>query len=137
MFGLSSKSSYGLCAVIELARSYGEGPTQSRDISKRYRIPHHYLEQILGTLKRSNLVQSLRGARGGYVLTTPPGELTILDVLSALEGPLKIAPAGIESDELAPLWNQLESRIAEFLNKSIADLSNDVAAQSNVPDYII
>ena len=76
MFTLSAKAIYGVTAVVELAQHYRSGPIQIRDIASRHEIPQHYLEQILSTLKRSGLVRSYRGARGGYELTAPPDSIT-------------------------------------------------------------
>ena len=89
---LSSRSRYGLRAILELAVDYGKGPLQIRTIAEREDISNKYLEQLISLLKSSGLVRSVRGPRGGYELTRPPGEVRLDEVFTTLEGP----PVGIE-----------------------------------------
>jgi len=88
---LSSRGNYGLRAVYEMARHYGKGPIQIRQISTHQRIPMRYLEQLLLRLKKSGIVTSVRGPMGGYVLAVDPAELSVGEVLRALEGPFQLA----------------------------------------------
>jgi Rrf2 family cysteine metabolism transcriptional repressor len=85
---MTMRSHYGAHAVIELARCYGQGPVQCADIAARQQIPEAYLDQLLSSLRRVGLIRSLRGPHGGHELTRDPRELTLGDVVSALEGPL-------------------------------------------------
>jgi len=82
------RSDYGAHAVIELARRYGEGPVQCAEIAARQKIPEAYLDQLLGSLRRTGIVRSLRGPHGGHELARNPRELTLGDVVTALEGPV-------------------------------------------------
>lgn len=85
---LSTKGEYGLLALIDLALQ-GEGePVQAAEIAHRQQIPKQYLDQLLMILKRSGLVSSMRGRRGGYRLARPAGSITLLEAITALEGPL-------------------------------------------------
>jgi Rrf2 family protein len=84
---LSCKSEYALLALLELAAVYASGePLQIRQISAQQNIPDRYLEQLLATLRRGGLVRSQRGAKGGYLLARDPWKITLLEVLSCLEG---------------------------------------------------
>jgi Rrf2 family protein len=85
---LSMRSDYGVRAVIDLARRYGEGPVQSADIAARESIPEAYLEQLLTSLRKAGLVRSSRGPRGGHELARDPGAVAVGEIISALEGPL-------------------------------------------------
>ncbi|MCC6177346.1 MAG: Rrf2 family transcriptional regulator [Chloroflexi bacterium] len=85
---LSMRSDYGVRAVVELARRYGEGPVQSGEIAAREAIPEAYLEQLLTSLRKAGLVRSSRGPRGGHELAREPAAVSIGDVVAALEGPL-------------------------------------------------
>lgn len=85
---LSTKGKYGLEALVDLAVHASEGPVCLKSISYRQNLPENYLEQIFLTLRRNKLVESIRGAQGGYLLARPAEEITVLDVLTALEGPL-------------------------------------------------
>lgn len=85
---LSVRGDYGIRAVLELARHYGDGLVQSGDIAARQIIPEPYLHQLLLVLRKAGLVRSVRGPHGGHALSRPPEELTLAEVVEALEGPL-------------------------------------------------
>lgn len=85
---ISTKGKYGLEAMVDLAVHASEGPVSLRSISCRQNLPENYLEQIFLTLRRNKLVYSIRGAQGGYKLAKSTQDISVLDVLSALEGPL-------------------------------------------------
>jgi Rrf2 family protein len=85
---LTMRSDYGAHAVIELARRYGEGPVQCAEIAARQKIPESYLDQLLSSLRRVGIVRSQRGPHGGHELARDPRELTLGDVVTALEGPV-------------------------------------------------
>lgn len=82
------RSDYGAHAVIELARHYGEGPVQCAEIAARQKIPEAYLDQLLSSLRRTGIVRSVRGPHGGHELARDPRQLTLGDVVTALEGPV-------------------------------------------------
>lgn len=84
----TAKEDYGLRAVLDLAVHAGTGPTQTREIAARQRIPEQFLEQLLAALRRAEVVRSTRGAGGGYSLATTPDRITVGQVLRALSGPL-------------------------------------------------
>lgn len=88
---LSTKGKYGVRAVFEIARHDGEGPITIRAIAERQGISLSYLEQILYRLAKAGLVESVRGPGGGYLLGRKPKELTIGDVVRALEGPIALS----------------------------------------------
>jgi len=85
---LSSRSRYGLRAILDLALEYGGGPLQIKTIAKREDISSKYLEQLMTILKTAGLVRSLRGPRGGYLLAKPPNAIRLKEVFTVLEGPL-------------------------------------------------
>lgn len=121
---LTMKSDYGLRAMIDLAARYGKGPIPSAAIARRQLIPEHFLDQTLITLRRAGLVKSQRGPQGGHSLAKPPSQITMLDVLNALEG----APASLEcvpqpaSCMLAPgcgmrdIWAQIDAFAQNLLS---------------------
>jgi Rrf2 family protein len=71
--------------MLELAKNYGKGPVSMSQISKNQHIPIKYLEQLIIPLKKANLVMSVRGPKGGHMLSKPPGGINIWDVLTLLE----------------------------------------------------
>ena len=85
---LSTKGRYGLRALIDLAQYSGETPVSITSISDRQNISERYLEQLMSMLKKGGLVKSLRGAGGGYVLAREAADISVGDVLRALEGSL-------------------------------------------------
>ena len=86
MLKLSTKSSYGLRACLALCKA--DGKLSSSEIAESESIPQRYLEQILSTLRQGGLVESTRGAKGGYSLARPADEITVADLVSCLEGEL-------------------------------------------------
>src|SRR5262245_28322897 len=93
------RSDYGARAMIDLALRYGDGPVQSADIAVRQGIPEAYLEQLLTALRKAGLVRSTRGPHGGHELARAPAEMSLLEVVSALEGPL--GPDGPSTESAA------------------------------------
>lgn len=83
---LSTKSTYGLRAMVNIACGSQKGSTSIMDISKREGISVSYLEQLLNKLRREGLVKSIRGPKGGYVLSKDPARITVGDVVRTLEG---------------------------------------------------
>lgn len=122
MLTLSAKAVYGLTAVLELANNYNRGPLQIRDIANAHQIPQHYLEQLLVVLKKSGIVESYRGAQGGYALAKPPVHVKVIDVLRSLDGKLEIVPEARRDGPLLFFWNALEKSIQLLLDKTVEEL---------------
>lgn len=134
---ISTRGRYGLRALIEIARNYGNGPINIRDISKSQKISMSYLEQILHRLKKAGLIRSIRGAKGGYVLARDSEKITVKDVVKVLDGPIGVAycdfPNLREKSCIGPkvcassmLWKKLELTIDDFLsNVTLADLKDE------------
>jgi len=122
---LSTKGEYGLMAVIDLALHATKGPVQSLQIAERQGIPKQYLDQLMLILKKAGLVESSRGRQGGYVLARPANQITLLEVVTALEGPLentnflrKGTRMRIAAREiLNALWEDLIGGVAERLRQ--------------------
>ena len=85
---LSTKGRYGLRALIDLAQNSTEEPVSITSIAERQEISERYLEQLMSKLKKSGIVKSIRGAAGGYILARPMEEISVGDILRALEGSL-------------------------------------------------
>jgi Rrf2 family protein len=88
---LSTKGKYGVRALFEIARNYQNGPLSIKEIAERQRISLSYLEQILHRLGKAGIIESVRGPHGGYELARKPADLTIGDVVRALEGPIALS----------------------------------------------
>ena len=85
---VSLRATYGILAAVDLARHPGSTPVQAKSIARRQAIPARFLEQVLYGMKNAGLVSSLRGAQGGYVLSKKPAEVSVAEILEALDGPL-------------------------------------------------
>ena len=89
---LSKKTKYGLRALLALAERAGQGPVQISELADKQRLPRKFLEAILLELTRHGLLLSKKGRGGGYVLSRKPGDITVGQVMRALEGPLALTP---------------------------------------------
>lgn len=89
---VSLKATYGILAALDLALSNGGTPIQSKAIAKRQAIPIRFLEQVLLAMKKAGLVDSLRGAQGGYLLSKFPQEISLAEIVEALDGSLTMKP---------------------------------------------
>ncbi len=96
---VSAKVDYAVRAAIELAVAAGEGPVKGERIATAQTIPPKFLENILLDLRHAGLVSSQRGIEGGYWLARPPEEITVADVIRAVEGPIA-SVRGVRPDEL-------------------------------------
>jgi Rrf2 family protein len=84
---MSKRVSYGILAAIDLAIHLNEAPIQAKTVSRRQGIPLRFLEQVLHTMKNAGLVESHRGAQGGYLLARKPEDLSLAEIFESLEGP--------------------------------------------------
>ena len=117
MISITTKSPYALQALAELGRS-GEGPIPIGELARRRDIPVQFLEQLFATLRRAGLLKSQRGVKGGYTFARPPGEITVLEVVELLEGPLGRDATGIFADAATAARNVLAaSTIADVVER--------------------
>ncbi|MGC4108685.1 MAG: Rrf2 family transcriptional regulator [Thermomicrobiales bacterium] len=131
---VSTRGEYGVRAMVALAHHYGDGPMSITEIAKESSVPTAYLEQLIAPLRRAGLVESKRGAHGGYTLSRKPEEVRIGDVYRVMEGP--VAPMECVSEDLTeqtcplidgcetrPIWVKVRDSIAEALDSTtLADL---------------
>jgi Rrf2 family protein len=85
---VSTKSRYGVAAMLDLAQQYGKGPVALRGVAGRQQVSEHYLEQLISSLRKAGFVRSIRGAQGGYVLAREPASISVGDIVRAMEGPI-------------------------------------------------
>jgi Rrf2 family cysteine metabolism transcriptional repressor len=120
MFTISAKGIYGLTAMLELATHHEH--VQIKDIAEKHDIPQHYLEQILVILKKGGLVESFRGAQGGYALSRSPDGIKVIDILTLLEGKLEIVADQRKGGSLDFFWTDLAKAITGALSETLGDL---------------
>jgi Rrf2 family cysteine metabolism transcriptional repressor len=133
---ISTRGEYGVRAMVALAHHYGSGPVSITAVAKESSVPPAYLEQLIGPLRRAGLVESKRGAQGGYQLSRPPAAIRVGDVYRVMEGP--VAPMDCVSEDPAdqtcplidgcetrPVWMKLRDSITEALDSTtLEDLVN-------------
>jgi len=137
MFTITAKGVYGLTALLDLCDTWKQGPRQIRDIANLYNIPQHYLEQILVALKKGGIVESFRGAQGGYSLGRSPSQITVLEALTQLEGKLELLPEQRKETPVDFFWTELEEHIRKKLDRSLEDLSSEIRNRRNQLHYDI
>jgi Rrf2 family cysteine metabolism transcriptional repressor len=132
VLAISTKSPYAVRALTELARR-GEGePVPIGEIAKAREIPVQFLEGLFATLRRSGILQSQRGVKGGYRFARPPAEVSVLEVTELLDGELGSGPGA--DDEV---WTEATGALKSVLGStSIADLA-EREAEANPPMYYI
>lgn len=132
---LSTKGRYGVKAMLDLAVHYGTEPISIKSISERQGISEYYLEQLFAPLRRAGLIKSVRGAQGGYILNRKPIEITVLEIMDVLEGPVEISEC-LDNEEC----NKFESCATRVLWKkiqmSINSVMENVTLQEMLNDYI-
>jgi Rrf2 family transcriptional regulator, cysteine metabolism repressor len=98
MISITSKSPYAVKALVELHRYGDAGPVPIAELARRGDIPVQFLEQLFATLRRAGLLRSQRGVKGGYSFARPASEITVLEVVELLDGPLGNGATGIFAD---------------------------------------
>jgi len=158
---ITAKADYAVRAALELAASEGGAPVKGTKLAEAQDIPLQFLEQILLELKRSGIVKTKRGARGGYWLAHKPEQVTLADVIRAVEGPLAnihdLSPEETSYEgpavRLREVWIAVRANLRAVLEevtladvtsgrlpKSVADLTDDpnawVVRETGVHDIV-
>jgi len=119
---LSPAAELAVRGVVVLAKYYGEGPTTLKVICAARDLPKQYLVKLFSLLAKANIITAIRGKRGGYILSRDPEDITLLEVIEAIEGPIALnfcqhtPPKCDELDcPMRPLWSELQELIREKL----------------------
>lgn len=134
---ITTWAEYGVICALHLARRASEGPVTGRDIAAQEKLPADYVEQILLRLRRADVIRSVRGARGGYMLARPATEISIRDVIHASEletFSLHCVTHPVGEDRcsashecsIRPVWLMLQKKIDDVLEGvALAELLQD------------
>jgi Rrf2 family cysteine metabolism transcriptional repressor len=95
MISITTKSPYALSALVELHRQGTAGPVPIAELARRREIPVQFLEQLFATLRRAGILRSQRGVKGGYTLARPADEVTVLELVELLDGPVGSSSSGV------------------------------------------
>ncbi len=128
---VSTKGRYGVKAMGELAINYGKSPISIKSISSRQNISEYYLEQLFSVLRKAELIKSIRGANGGYILAKDPKEITVYQVLEVLEGPIEISTC-LDSDGC----NNIDCCATRIVWKKIKDSIDSVTMAITLQDIV-
>jgi len=124
---LSTRARYGLRALADIALHQNGKPVLLREIAKRQGVSKAYLEQIILTLQAAGFIRSIRGKRGGFLLAKPAEEISLLEVIKALEGPVSLVEC-VEDPKVCPRkercpTTRLWERLKEALERELQGLS--------------
>ncbi|RKD34621.1 RrF2 family transcriptional regulator [Thermohalobacter berrensis] len=144
---LSTKGRYGLRAMFELAKYYGKGPIPLRNIANKQSVSDNYLEQLIAVLKKEGLVNSVRGAQGGYMLAKQPKEITVGEILRALEGNIAPTDCAVEDEEFTcerekhcvtkVVWVKIRDSVNEVIDSiTLQDMIDEEKKLSNNDGYM-
>ena len=137
----TTKARYGLRAAFALAQGYGGAPVSLKDIASGQQIAEKYLEQLLASLKKAGIVETVRGSQGGYVLARAPREITAGEVIIALEGDLAITDCQrdgscSESSTCATrkIWTRISDAVSNALESvTLQDMLDDFNRDTDKP----
>ena len=133
MLAITSKSPYAVRALAELARTGSTGPVPIGEVARRREIPVQFLEGLFATLRRAGILHSQRGVKGGYSFARAPDELTVLEVVEALEGAL-----GADARQQGEIWSEAVEAMRERLGAvTIADVAQREARAAGAQMYYI
>jgi Rrf2 family protein len=136
----TAKADYAVRAAVELAALSGAGPVKAEQIAEAQSIPLNFLENILAELRRAGIVESRRGAAGGYLLAKPPEDVSLADIIRAVEGPLAnvrgMSPDALEyegsAERLRDVWVALRASVRAVLEQvTLADV-----AKGELPPHV-
>ncbi len=139
---LSTRSTYGVRAMLAIGLHQGKGPIMTKEIAEQQSLPPTYLEQLMVLLRKSGLLTATRGAHGGYLLARPAMEITLAEIIEALEGPLVLTecPSGTgccgqpEGCVLHEIWDEASHALLQvFRDITLANLVERQLAKDSAP----
>lgn len=131
---LSTRGRYGLKAMFQLALHYGEGPISLNQIADKQNLSENYLEQLFSILRKEGLLNSVRGAQGGYMLSDSPENIKVGTILRALEGNMSPSECAIDDNDCSRedgcatrlVWVKIKDSIDEVIDSiTLQDMIND------------
>ena len=142
---LSTRTRYGIRAILELAENYGNGPLQLRVIAHDQEVSVKYLEQLMAMLKAAGIVRSVRGSKGGYILAKSPGQVKVSECFQCLEGSV-ITTECVEDESYCErttdciarqIWIEVQKAVMGVLQSMTLQTLVDRAKQNKAINYHI
>lgn len=137
MLSLNVKSKYAIAIMVDLAAQNTDTPVQLKTLADRHKIPFSYLEHIVPELRKAGLLSSVRGAHGGYMLSKSPKDISVANILTALEGPIDLCQGHKGCKALHHFWKELEWSFANVLDIRLDQILLDQQKQKKVLTYTI
>lgn len=134
---LSTRGRYGLMAMFQLALEFGQGPIPLKYIAEKQELSENYLEQLFSSLRKDGLINSVRGAQGGYLLSREPSDITVGQILRSLEGHLAPADCIIEdSNECTKVDGCATKLVLVKIKNSIDNVVDSITLKDMIDDTI-
>jgi len=130
MLSITTKSPYALSALVELHRLQAAGPVPIAELARRREIPVQFLEQLFASLRRAGILRSQRGVKGGYTLARPAAEVTVLELVEVLDGPLGAGARGV-------FGQAVDAAAAVLSEATVASVSEQEIRAAGAPMYYI
>ena len=130
MLSITTKSPYALSALVELYRQGGTDPVPIAELARRRDIPVQFLEHLFATLRRAGILRSTRGVKGGYSFARAPNEVSVLEVVELLDGPVGRGATGVFADAAAAVRSVLA-------DSTVADVAESEARAAGAAMYHI
>ena len=141
---LSTKGRYGVKAMVDLAINQGDVPVSIKSISQRQNISEYYLEQLFAPLRRAEIIKSIRGAQGGYVLNKNAANITVLEIMNILEGPIEISDCldhndcdNVDCCATRTVWRKIKDSIDGVMASiTLQDIVNDYHKNNDSIEFL-
>ena len=130
MISITTKSPYALSALVELHHHGDRGPVPIAELARRREIPVQFLEQLFATLRRAGVLRSQRGVKGGYSFARPAGDITVLELVELLDGPVGADAAGVFADAA-------QAARAVLAGSTVAEMAEADSRSAGAPMYHI
>lgn len=136
---ISTKSRYGLRALVDLAIHSNGEQVPLAHIAKRQNLSVNYLEQVFALLKKGAIVKSIKGAQGGYILARSAAEITVSDVIKALEGEILIVEEEVRKNETSLVYQNmqkcLQAEVWDKITESVRQTMDEITLEDLIKDY--
>jgi Rrf2 family transcriptional regulator, cysteine metabolism repressor len=130
MISITTKSPYALSALVELHHHGDRGPVPIAELARRREIPVQFLEQLFATLRRAGVLRSQRGVKGGYSFARPAGDITVLELVELLDGPVGADASGVFADAA-------QAARSVLAGSTVAEMAEAESRSAGAPMYHI
>ena len=134
---VSIKTKYAIAVVVYMGVNSAKGPFTIKHLSDECGVPKKYLEQLLNVLRKNTILDSIRGANGGYFLAKPAQKITVYDIAYSLENSVCFSTGYNGGDHLCMFWKSIDEKLREILSVSISDIIKNHVQSSSVLTFSI